>query len=103
MGGQPHGSSNSRIASFSAFGVEAHYLIDRRQIFRFVADYWVALRRKRLNGGAQLDNMNRYAIGVELWVSALGNGGRHRLRGQCPDRVIATTLSSMRPCACLIT
>jgi len=30
--------------------------------------------------------MNRYAIASSFWVSAArGNGGRHRLRGQCPD------------------
>lgn len=61
----------SRIASlFRAYGVEAHYLIDREgQIFRFVADDQVARHAGSgtWNGEPQLtDNMNRYAIGVEL-------------------------------------
>lgn len=55
---------------FESYEVEAHYVIDREgQIFRFVADNRTARHAGRgsWNGDPELtNNMNRYAIGIEL-------------------------------------
>ncbi len=57
-------------AIFEGYQVEAHYVIDREgQIYRFVSDACLARHAGRGSwaGDPQLtDNMNRYAIGIEL-------------------------------------